>query len=307
MPAVALVASPGRRLKSIELAKRIEGLGFSGIYVPSFGDCLGFCTSLAHGTTSIRFGTAIQPIYPRKPLELASSAAYIHEVSGGRFSLGIGVSHAPMYSVLGVQDEVTTPLADTRRYVEAMRASVKQVGELPPIVLATLRNKMLDLAIEVGDGAVWANASRSAMAAQVARIPKERIEAGFHVGNMIPTVVLPDGATDEQRAAGWAVHRKTLTMYVNLPNYRNYWKASGYEAEMTAIEAAIAAGDRAAIPGLMTDKWLADSTLCGTAEEVRAGVEAWMAAGVSTPILTPSSIAGGQLVAFDELLSVWGG
>lgn len=305
MPAISMTASPTRRLRALDTAKEIEARGFSGIYVPSFGDCLGLCLSLAHTTSTIRFGTSIQPIYFRLAVELAQSAAYIHEVSGKRFSLGIGVSHGPVHDRVGVADQVGKPLADTRAYVSAMRAAVPQVGELPPIVLATLRDKMLDLAVEVADGAVWANASLSAISNQTARIPSDKMAAGFHIGNMIPTIVLPGNATAEQRTTAANAHRKTLSMYVSLPNYRNYWKAAGYESEMTAIEEALGRRDRDAIPALMTDRWIADNTLAGTAAEVRDGVAAWMAAGVSTPILVPSSINGGQAVALQEVLDVW--
>jgi hypothetical protein len=55
---------------------------------------------------------------------------------------------------------------------------------------------------------------------------------------MIPTVI------DEDIEAARAINRRTLTGYVSLPNYRNYWRAAGYEEEMTAIEAALAAGDK---------------------------------------------------------------
>jgi alkanesulfonate monooxygenase SsuD/methylene tetrahydromethanopterin reductase-like flavin-dependent oxidoreductase (luciferase family) len=92
---------------------------------------------------------------------------------------------------------------------------------------------------------------------------------------------------------------------VTLPNYRNYWKAAGYDAEMTAIEAAIDAGDREALPGLMTDAWLDDCTLSGSASQVREGVEAWVDAGVPTPILVMSSTTGGQQVAFSELFAAY--
>jgi alkanesulfonate monooxygenase SsuD/methylene tetrahydromethanopterin reductase-like flavin-dependent oxidoreductase (luciferase family) len=116
---------------------------------------------------------------------------------------------------------------------------------------------------------------------------------------MIPTVI------DDDRDAARAVHRRTLSGYVVLPNYRNYWKAAGYEEEMTAIEAAIASGDRDALPGLMTDRWLDDATLSGTAAEVRDGVEAWFDAGVTTPIVVMSSTKGGQQVALQELFDAY--
>jgi hypothetical protein len=55
----------------------------------------------------------------------------------------------------------------------------------------------------------------------------------------------------------------------------------------------------------MSDKWLSDVTLFGTAAEVREGVEKWYAAGVKTPILVPSSASGGQMKAFEELFAAF--
>src|SRR5207249_736205 len=185
--------------------------------------------------------------------------------------LGIGVSHGPVHERLGVQ--AGKPLQEIRHFVEQMRATEKQVGPLPPIILATLRDKMLALAAEIADGAVWANASLSHMEAQISQLPADKRDGSFALLDMVPTVI------DEDREAGAAVNRKTLTGYVTLPNYRNYWKAAGYEEEMEAIEAALAAGDRDKLPELMTDKWLSDCTLYGSAAEVREGVERWYAAG----------------------------
>ena len=75
---------------------------------------------------------------------------------------------------------------------------------------------------------------------------------------------------------------------------------------MEAIEAAIEAGDHDAVPGLMTDEWLSDCTLYGSASEVVEGLEAWYDAGLTTPILVPSSASGGQMQAFEELFAVLG-
>jgi len=196
---------------------------------------------------------------------------------------------------------VTTgkPLADMRTYVAAVRGSIGERGPVPPIVLATLRRRMLELAVEVADGAVWANGARSHMAESLKVVPGERRAAGFFVGNMIPTVI------DDDRDAAAAVNRRTLTGYVTLPNYRNYWKEAGYVEEMEAIEQALAAGERDRLPELMPDRWLADVTLFGPAAEVREGIEAWFYAGVDTPIIVPSATSGGQLKALDDLFAAY--
>ncbi len=298
MPALALVAVPGRRSRTIDLAKSIDAGGFSGIYCPSFGDAMSLCLSIAHVTEHVQIGTAIHPIYLQHPDALAATASYIQEVAEGRFRLGLGVTHGPVHQRLGLN--VGKPLADTRDYVEAIRAAANYVGEVPPIVLATLRDKMVGLSVEVSDGAVWANASRSRMAHSLSLIPQDRIDAGFFVGNMIPTVI------DDDRAAGAARNRATLRGYVALPNYRNYWKDAGYTEEMEAVEAGIAAKDEDAIAKAMTEAWLADCTLFGSASEVRDGVEAWYDAGVTTPILVPSSTSGGQMKAFAEIFDLYG-
>jgi len=70
----------------------IERRGFTGIFGPSMGDVMGLCLSVAHVTKSIPIGTSVQPIYLQHPAALAGSAAYLHEISEGRFRLGIGVT-----------------------------------------------------------------------------------------------------------------------------------------------------------------------------------------------------------------------
>jgi alkanesulfonate monooxygenase SsuD/methylene tetrahydromethanopterin reductase-like flavin-dependent oxidoreductase (luciferase family) len=295
LPAVSLAAVPGRRRATLDLAREIERRGFSGIYCPSFGDGLGLCEALALATERIRFGTSIANIYLRHVQDYAQTAALVHELSGGRFAFGIGVSHGPALDRMGVK--AGPPLADTRAFVAGLRAAPR-VGELPPIVLATLRKKMVALAGEVGDGMVFANAARSHMSVSLAALPAAKAnDPGFFIGDMIPTCISDD------EAAAAAVNRKTLIGYVSLPNYRNYWREAGYQDEMDRIEKAVVARNFDEIPKLMSDRWLSDVTLYGSVRRVREGLEAWFDAGVRTPILVPSSAAGNQLKAFEELFA----
>jgi len=297
MPAVSLAALPGRRAATLELAREIEQRGFAGIYAPSLQDNMSLCLSLAHVTRTIPIGTAIAPIYFRAPLDWAQAAAYLHEVSGGRFHFGVGVSHAPTLARIGAQ--AGRPLADMRAFVAALRA-VPRAGPLPPLVLAALRTRMVALAGEVADGLVFANAARSHLPASLAALPAARRgDPGFFVGAMIPTVVSDD------LPAARAVLRRTLAGYAQLANYRAYWREAGYGAEMDAIEAAIAGGEAARIPELLSDRWLADCTLFGPAARVREGVDAWLAAGAGTPILVPSSATGNQFAALQELFAAY--
>jgi alkanesulfonate monooxygenase SsuD/methylene tetrahydromethanopterin reductase-like flavin-dependent oxidoreductase (luciferase family) len=275
-PAVSLVAVAGRRRATLELAERLEQEGFSGIYCPSPGDGLALCEALALVTRTIPIGTSIANIYTRHPLEYAQTAALVHELSGGRFSFGVGVSHGPIHERLGIRPG--RPLEDIRRFVADLTAHATQVGALPPVVLATLRRRMVARAGEIARGAVWANGARSHMAESLRHLPAAaRNDPAFFIGDMVPLCV------DEDRAAAAAVMRRTLTPYARLPNYQDYWIEAGYEEEMLAIRQAIAGGEAARIPELMSDRWLRDVTLFGAAAEVREGVAAWLATGSSPP------------------------
>jgi len=300
MPALSLAAVAGRRRQTIALAQEIEKRGYPGVYLPSFGDAMGLAVALSLSTERIEFGTTVQPIYLRQPSDFAAQAAFIHELSGGRFRFGIGVTHGPVQQRLGITPG--KPLSDIRNFVERVRKTAEQgAGELPPIVLAAMRYKMIELAAEIAEGCVFANGARSHMAASLAHLPADKRAApGFFIGDMVPTCI-----SDDVEAAA-AVMRRTLTGYVMLPNYRNYWIEAGYEEEMRAIEAAQHARDLEKIPSLMSERWLRDVTLYGTAAQVREGIEQWYAVGVRTPIIVPSSASGGQMKAFEEVFAALG-
>lgn len=297
LPAVSLASVPGRRKTIIELVGEIERRGFPGIFCPSLGDNLALCEAIALSTNEIVFGTSISPIYTRNVFDYAQTVGFIHEVSGGRFRFGVGVSHEPAMKRLGVK--LGKPLTDMRDFVANLKA-VPRAGELPPIVLATLRQKMIKLSEEIGNGMVFANGARSHMSTSLNVLADDtRTDPDFFIGNMIPTCI-----SDDEEAAK-AVNRRTLTSYATLPNYRNYWKEAGYVEEMEGVEAAMAAGDMEKIPACLSDRWLADTTLFGTASKVREGIEAWFDAGIKTPIIVPSSAVGNQLKALEEFFALW--
>ncbi|MDZ7686370.1 MAG: LLM class flavin-dependent oxidoreductase [Gammaproteobacteria bacterium] len=117
------------------------------------------------------------------------------------------MSHEPALRARGIS--AGKPLTDTRNFVDELR-NVPRAGELPPIVLATLRKKMIALSEEIGDGMVFANGARSHMGQSLSVISggaKKRDD--FFIGDMIPTCV-----SDDIEAAK-AVNRKTLTGLCN--------------------------------------------------------------------------------------------
>ncbi len=255
LPALNLVAAPGRRRATLDLAREIERRGFAGISVSSQYSNMSQCMGLAFATDKIPFATAIAPIYFATAEEFANSAAYLHEVSGGRFQFGVGVAHAPAHQCMGVMPG--KPLSDIRDFVARLR-SFEGIGPLPPIILAALRKRMVALSAEIADGVVFANAARSHMATSLAALPDaKRNDHNFFIGNRIRTCVCDDEAEAK------AVLLRTVANYALMPNYRNYWKEAGYREEMTAIEEAVANGRGDEIGKYLPDRWLADVALFG--------------------------------------------
>jgi len=294
-----MVAPAKKRHAILELARRAEELKFAGIACPSLGATMGLCVSLAHSTSEIKFWTSIQPIYYSHAIEMANTAAHIHEVSNGRFALGLGVSHGPVIDRLGAT--TATPLADIKNYLATMKAQERFSGDLPPIYLAALRNKMMHLASEISNGAIWANASRKSIATQIALLPDSK-RSNMFLANMIPTVI-----SDDVEAAR-AIHRKTLVGYVTLPNYRNYWRACGYGEQIDAFEKILSESAKESrnteIISAMDNEWLDDCTISGDVDTVRERLYGWSQIGV-LPIAVMSSTSGGQAQAISQLFDAF--
>jgi len=298
MPSLSFgaVVTPGNRLNAIELAREAENRGFAGLYCPSAGDCIAFCQSALHATRSIQIGTAIQPIYFRVARSLSDTAAFLHEVSGGRFQLGLGVSHQPVNDAYRVR--AGKPIEDMRAYVSDMRAATSFTGPLPRIVLAALRDKMVDLAVEVADGVAFAHTNRAILAKKIGRIPEARRKAGFSASCTVSVVVEADKATAIKTL------RRGMGLYAFLPNYRAHWRATGYNAEIDAIEAAIRRGENDRVPDLLSERLLRDICLFGSPSDIRDGIETYLAMGVM-PVLAPQSADGNPLKALQDVLDIY--
>src|SRR3954462_986901 len=187
LPALNLIAEPGQRRAPLDIAREIERRGFAGISVSSSFANMAQCTGLAFATERITFATAIAPIYAQTVEEFTHTAAYIHEISGGRFQFGIGVAHGPSHVRMGVTPG--KPLGDIRAFVEKYR-SYDGIGGLAPIVLATLRKRMIGLAGEIADGMVFSGGSRAHMADSLAVLPAaKRADDRFYIGNRIRTCI----------------------------------------------------------------------------------------------------------------------
>lgn len=225
-----------------EFARHIHDLGYSALWLPEttgrdpFAH-IGFLMGRAPGLT---YATGIANIHHRHPGAMAQAGRTLAEC--GRFTLGLGVSHAPF--VEGVR-RVTygKPLSAMRNYLDAMDAAPYLApGELPPRVLAALGPRMLQLAAERADGALtyWSTPAHTAIA--------RRALGPDNVLCVEQKVIL----NDDVRAARDAA-RRALRFYERLPNYRNHWLRLGFSAEVIDrrtdefVDALVAYGDVPAV------------------------------------------------------------
>ncbi|MEX2394406.1 MAG: TIGR03620 family F420-dependent LLM class oxidoreductase [Actinomycetota bacterium] len=225
-----------------DFAGRVEGLGYSTLWLPEVvgRDPFAHIAFLASATERLGFATGIASIHHRHPGAMKQAANTIAEQTGGRFVLGIGVSHAPFVEgVRGVS--YSKPLTTMRRYLQAMDASPYMAAgpaSPPPRLLAALGPKMLALSAEMADGAhpYWTTPEHTAQAREI--LGPDKLLCAEQ------KVVLTTDPTEARTTASSA-----LSIYADLPNYRNNWLRLGYtEEQINArdegfIDALVAWGD----------------------------------------------------------------
>jgi probable F420-dependent oxidoreductase len=136
--------------ESAAFARKVEGWGYRTLWIPEAVGREPFvhATYLLTHTDTLVLATGIANVWARDAFTMAAAGKSVAEVSGGRFVLGIGVSHAPL--VAGLRGhEYRKPYTYMRTYLAQMRAAIYAApapAEDPPVVLAALHPKMLQLA-----------------------------------------------------------------------------------------------------------------------------------------------------------------
>jgi probable F420-dependent oxidoreductase len=233
--------------KAAALARQVEAWGYSALWFPEAvgRDPFSIISYLTAQTQRLVFATGIANIYARDAMTMRAIQQTVGELSGGRFVLGLGVSHAPM--VAGLRGHVYgKPVASMRAYLDAMEKAT-YVGPAPaqetPVVIAALRPNMLALAAERCAGAHPYNVT-----------PEHTARARAILGKG-PTLAPEQMVLRESDPAkARAIARKNLGIYLTLPNYQNNWKWLGFEDADFAnggsdrlIDAVVAWGDEDAI------------------------------------------------------------
>lgn len=229
-------------------AKTLEERGFHSMWMAHiFGlDAITTLALVGRETRRIELGTAVVPTYPRHPVTMAQQALTAGAAAGGRFTLGIGLSHRLVIEDLfGLSYE--KPAVHMREYLAVLEPLLRgetashegeryrvqnvqlQVPGAPavPLVVAALGPAMLRLAGAHADGTItWTTGPRTLAehigprireAAKEAGRPEPRVVAG------LPIVLTADADAARERIA------RQLAIYGQLPSYRAMLDLEGAE------------------------------------------------------------------------------
>lgn len=300
--------STGRSLdQALARVKLADSLGYHSAFVTHIAgrESLTVITAYAQATERIRVGTGVVPIYTRTPVTMAQTAATIDELSGGRLSLGLGVSHRAIVEGWHGQT-IDHPVREMREYVGIVRAILR--GEDPPagekwrtgfrlvgldprpdipLFIAALSPAMLRLAGEIGDGVMlWLCNPNYIRDVVVPAVRDGRERAGKTLEGFQILAAVPGALIDDPDQA-YAAIRGELMAYFSLPFYRTMLERSGYGADIAAFDGA--RGDVDAARAAISDEFLNALTAVGDESAVRAGMERYVDAGVTLPCLGPIS------------------
>lgn len=276
--------------ESVARAKAAERLGFESVWttqMPDARDAALVLAAYAAATNRIRLGTGVLPIYTRHPTAMAQMAATLDELSGGRFILGVGISHkVTVEGMWGLH--LDNPVDAMREYLQILRASLRDGSaaiegthftarwaySAPrradlPVMISALNPRMLEVAGELSDGVVLWMCSPSHIrdhvipAVRAGRKKAGKALDGFEIVAAVPVCLTSD------RAGAQAVFRQTVGRYANLPYYRKMMDASGYKAELAA--------------GAISDEMLDELGGLGDAHQVQEAIRRYREAGVTLP------------------------
>ena len=228
-------------------AKQAAEHGFSSYWLAQAGaiDALTLLGALSLRVKGIDFGTAVIPTYPRHPAMLASQAMTAQSISGGRVTLGIGLSHKVVIEgTYGMSFD--KPVRHMREYLSILMALIDEGkvafegetltgrGELAipgtkpcPVLVAALGPQMLRLAGARTSGTLLWMVGEKTVREHIAPLVSE---AAAKAGRPAPQIVasLPIAVTDDAAGAR-EVASRAFAMYGQLPSYRAMLDREGAE------------------------------------------------------------------------------
>ena len=254
-------------------------------------------------TPSLRLGTAILPAFTRGPALLAQTIAAMADAAPGRFVAGIGASsNVIVEGWNGIP--FVEPFKRTRDVVRFLRAALsgEKVSEdydtfsvrgfrlglipeqVPPLLVAGLREGMLTMAGREADGAIlnWLSADDVATVAPIvnAQGPGKEIVARLFV------------CPNPDREVALPAAKHAMAVYANVPVYKAFHQWLGRSDALGEFWEQWDAGDRKGSLAKIPDRVAEDLIIMGTADECRAHIQRYVDNGVTTPVVTIMGFGG---------------
>ena len=302
---VGLTPLETRREVVLHVATRAEELGYDSFHLAEgWGlDAPVLLAEIAGRTRRIRLGTGVLNVWGRSPASIAMLAATLDEVSGGRFTLGLGagspqlaeglhdVAFAEPVRRLGAVTRQVRALLDGGRVVPSaegrqrpLRLATAPVPGLP-IHLAGLGPQSVRLAGELADG--WypfllpVSALKHGVGLLDEGAARGRTRPGpAQVCPCVPTAVAPDPAASRAIASWWVAFYLTSMG----PLYRDTLRRLGFGDAVDAVLAANPTGRTTDVPPA-AEVLLDELTVGGDASEARATLDRWYGAGAEHPVI----------------------
>jgi probable F420-dependent oxidoreductase len=286
-----------------------EENGFDDVWIAEISDPDAFVAlaAAAARTERIRLGTAIVQLGTRTVPLLAASGASLAEYSRGRFALGVGAStkaiidgwHGLPYDRPRERMSEALPLLRSIMAGERSKFEGRQLrskgfqlrhppADPPPIILAAMNKRMLELAGELADG-VFLNCVPVDALPRVIETVNRGVERSGREDPVELLYAVPCEVTDDVEAARarWA---DGFAFYLTAPPYRSALSWYGLEEEVAIAEKAWEARDFQKVRQSVSARLIDELTVFGTAEQCRKRIAAYGAAGVTTVSITPNSV-----------------
>src|SRR5918912_167259 len=291
---------PGLGLADHEpLVRAADAAGYTDVWSEETSAHDGFTplAVVAGWSDRLRLGTGVVNAFTRGPAVLAQHCVALQEASGGRFVLGIGSSSNVIVERWnGIAFE--KPRTRVRETVEFLRAALagERAGagrfklEKPPpapvpIYIAALRERMLQTAGELGDGAFVNYTPLAGLPRIMDEIRTGEAAAGKEPGSTDVLCRFFCIQGDPEQGLGLA--RWMFAAYATVPVYENFFRWLGYGDAIDPMVEAWRAKDRTKALELVPMDLVEDIFILGDAEAQRARLDAYVQGGITTPVLLP--------------------
>ena len=291
----------------IRYAQEAEALGYEGFWLTEESGKEAFATLavLAQATRRIRLGTGIVNLYSRTPTLLAMSARTLHDLSGGRFVLGLGTGGIG-FMERGHGIPIERPLQRARETIEIVRGLLSSkrfsyegewfhirnfrlregpVAEKIPIYLSALKPKMTGLAARIADGFI-ANWPTDESIEEVRAIVQKEAESVGRDPKEVKILTLLMTCPDPSDEQALQAMRRGLAFYCASPHYHHIADISGLGPQVRKVMEVWERKDFEEASRLVTDAMMEKFSLTGSPDTCRNRLKRLLDAGVY-PIIYP--------------------